>query len=188
VKIADFGLAGNVGLPAGLQAWTGTCQTLSHDVQSLQYRAPEVLMGGRCEQAPSAEFTTSTHCGMHAGYYGASVDLWSVGVILGEMATNNFFRGGRVGSGQNTLWDTTEWNQLVQIFQRVGTPTEKTWPGLSQLPDFPLNFPKFPPRPPGHWVDHKLQDEGLTLLRALLYPYPGHRITAHDALNADFFK
>lgn len=57
VKIADFGLARSFGLP--LKSYT-------HEVVTLWYRAPEVLLGSKV--------------------YSTGVDIWSVGCILFELA------------------------------------------------------------------------------------------------------
>ena len=57
VKIADFGLARSFGLP--LKSYT-------HEVVTLWYRAPEVLLGQKV--------------------YSTGVDIWSVGCIFFELA------------------------------------------------------------------------------------------------------
>ena len=56
IKIADFGLARSFGLP--LKSYT-------HEVVTLWYRAPDVLMGSK--------------------NYSTSVDIWSVGCIFAEI-------------------------------------------------------------------------------------------------------
>uniref|UniRef100_A0A914W345 cyclin-dependent kinase n=1 Tax=Plectus sambesii TaxID=2011161 RepID=A0A914W345_9BILA len=58
IKLADFGLARSFGVPS-------RCYT--HEVVTLWYRAPEVLLGAR--------------------YYSTGVDIWSLGCIFAEMAT-----------------------------------------------------------------------------------------------------
>jgi serine/threonine protein kinase len=57
VKIADFGLARSFGLPL---------KTYTHEVVTLWYRAPEVLLGSKV--------------------YSTAVDIWSIGCILFELA------------------------------------------------------------------------------------------------------
>lgn len=57
IKLADFGLARAFGLPIG---------TLTHEVVTLWYRAPEILLGQK--------------------EYSLPVDIWSVGCIFAEMA------------------------------------------------------------------------------------------------------
>nr|AAC06329.1 Cdc2 cyclin-dependent kinase [Pneumocystis carinii] len=58
LKLADFGLARAFGVP--LRGYT-------HEVVTLWYRAPEVLLGGR--------------------QYATALDIWSIGCIFAEMAT-----------------------------------------------------------------------------------------------------
>ena len=63
--MADFGLARAIGVPV---------QTLTHEVETLWYRAPEILLG--------------------TSRYSLPVDVWSVGCIFAEMVTNKpLFRG-----------------------------------------------------------------------------------------------
>jgi cyclin-dependent kinase 2 len=57
LRLADFGLARAFGLPI---------KTYTHEVVTLWYRAPEILLGGR--------------------QYSTPVDIWSVGCIFAEMA------------------------------------------------------------------------------------------------------
>jgi len=59
LKLADFGLARSFGIPV---------RSKSHEVVTLWYRAPDVLMG-------------STK-------YSASIDIWSTGCIFAEMVTS----------------------------------------------------------------------------------------------------
>ncbi|TKR62239.1 hypothetical protein L596_026227 [Steinernema carpocapsae] len=58
IKLADFGLARAIGVP--LRAYT-------HEVVTLWYRAPEILLGG--------------------DKYSMAVDVWSIGCIFAEMAS-----------------------------------------------------------------------------------------------------
>ncbi|XP_063177838.1 cyclin-dependent kinase 2-like, partial [Chroicocephalus ridibundus] len=57
IKLADFGLARAFGVPV---------RTYTHEVVTLWYRAPEILLG--CK------------------YYSTAVDIWSLGCIFAEMA------------------------------------------------------------------------------------------------------
>lgn len=56
IKLADFGLARAFGMPL---------RTYTHEVVTLWYRAPEILLGAR--------------------FYSTSVDVWSIGCIFAEM-------------------------------------------------------------------------------------------------------
>ena len=58
LKLADFGLARAIGIPV---------RTYTHEIVTLWYRAPEVLLGSK--------------------HYSTAVDMWSVGCIFAEMAT-----------------------------------------------------------------------------------------------------
>jgi cyclin-dependent kinase len=60
LKLADFGLARAFGVPL---------RNYTHEVVTLYYRAPEILLGAR--------------------QYSTGVDIWSVGCIFAEMCTRN---------------------------------------------------------------------------------------------------
>jgi cyclin-dependent kinase len=65
LKLADFGLARAFGIP--LRSYT-------HEVVTLWYRAPEVLLGSKL--------------------YSTTVDIWSIGCIFGEMVLKSaLFQG-----------------------------------------------------------------------------------------------
>ena len=57
IKIADFGLARTMGPPL---------KTYTHEVVTLWYRAPEVLLGSKI--------------------YSTAIDMWSIGAIFYELA------------------------------------------------------------------------------------------------------
>ncbi|KAF9888648.1 negative regulator of the PHO system [Aspergillus nanangensis] len=57
--------------------------------------------------------------------YNTSIDIWSVGCILAEM-----YMGRALFPGSNNE------DQLRRIFRIMGTPDERTWPGVSQLPEY----------------------------------------------------
>jgi serine/threonine protein kinase len=57
IKLADFGLARAFGVPI---------RTLTHEVLTLWYRAPEILLGQK--------------------EYSTPVDIWSIGCIFFELA------------------------------------------------------------------------------------------------------
>ena len=69
---------------------------------------------------------------MLGGPYDKSIDIWSVGCVFGEMAT-----------GQPLFCGDSEIGQLFKIFQKVGTPSNDTWPGVESLPGFSLRFPQW---------------------------------------------
>eukprot|EP00388_Colpodella_angusta_P014517 GDKJ01036299.1.p1 GENE.GDKJ01036299.1~~GDKJ01036299.1.p1 ORF type:complete len:315 (-),score=42.62 GDKJ01036299.1:49-993(-) len=91
VKLADFGLARMCRIPV---------RPYTHEVVTLWYRAPEILLG--------------------AGQYSAPIDMWSLGCIFAEMATgvalfqgdseiDTIFRIFRLlGTPNETIWPGLE--------------------------------------------------------------------------------
>lgn len=104
LKLADFGLARAFGIPL---------RTYTHEVVTLWYRAPEVLLGSR--------------------HYSTSIDMWSVGCIFAEMAMQ----------GHPLFPGDSEIDQIFRIFRLLGTPNEDVWPGVSSLPDYKSTFPQW---------------------------------------------
>ncbi|KAJ6629894.1 kinase-like domain-containing protein [Mycena sp. CBHHK59/15] len=104
LKLADFGLARAFGIPM---------RTYTHEVVTLWYRAPEVLLGSR--------------------HYSTGIDMWSVGCIFAEMAM----------AGQPLFPGDSEIDQIFKIFRILGTPDEERWPGVKALPDYKATFPQW---------------------------------------------
>eukprot|EP00798_Chlamydomonas_sp_ICE-L_P005037 gene5037-34824_t len=80
LKLADFGLARAFGIP--LRAYT-------HEVVTLWYRAPEILLGSKTYSTP--------------------VDIWSVGCIFAEMVNHKPFVSGEnifqiLGTPNDVVW------------------------------------------------------------------------------------
>nr|XP_020858129.1 cyclin-dependent kinase 3 isoform X5 [Phascolarctos cinereus] len=133
IKLADFGLARAFGVPL---------RTYTHEVVTLWYRAPEILLG--CK------------------FYSTAVDVWSIGCIFAEMVTRRALFPG-----------DSEIDQLFRIFRTLGTPSEATWPGVTQLPDYKGSFPKWT-RKSIEEIVPSLDPEGKDLLMVMLSPTPGH--------------
>ncbi|KAI7883445.1 Pkinase-domain-containing protein [Lichtheimia hyalospora FSU 10163] len=110
---------------------------------------------------------------MGSRQYSTSIDLWSAGCIFAEMAS------GRPLFPGNSIPD-----QLQRIFKVLGTPTDQTWPGVSQLPEYKRDFELFAPVPIETLLP-KLDSLGIDLLKQLLQYPPEKRITANDALNRE---
>ncbi|PAV65843.1 hypothetical protein WR25_13519 isoform B [Diploscapter pachys] len=103
IKLADFGLARNFGIPS---------RPYTHEVVTLWYRSPEILLGARC--------------------YTTSLDIWSLGCIIAEMA-----------SGAPYFAGDSEIDQIFKIFRILGTPNSRVWPDVERLPDYKNEFPKW---------------------------------------------
>ncbi|XP_071430056.1 cyclin-dependent kinase 3 isoform X2 [Pithys albifrons albifrons] len=108
-------------------------------------------------------------------YYSTPVDIWSIGCIFAEMVTRKALFPG-----------DSEIDQLFQIFRTLGTPTEVTWPGVTQLPDYKESFPRWPRKKMKDIVPN-LDREGRDLLMQLLLYDPSKRISAKAALNHQYF-
>ncbi|KDQ58137.1 hypothetical protein JAAARDRAFT_34955 [Jaapia argillacea MUCL 33604] len=104
LKLADFGLARAFGIPM---------RTYTHEVVTLWYRAPEVLLGSR--------------------YYSTAIDMWSVGCIFAEMA----LKGAPLFPGDSEI------DQIFKIFRILGTPNEEQWPDLRNMADYKPTFPQW---------------------------------------------
>ncbi|KAI5931477.1 Cyclin-dependent kinase 3 [Manis javanica] len=146
IKLADFGLARAFGVPL---------RTYTHQVVTLWYRAPEILLGSK--------------------FYSTAVDVWSIGCIFAEMVTCRALFPG-----------DSEIDQLFRIFRTLGTPSEATWPGVTQLPDYKGSFPKWTRKGMEEIVPN-LDPEGKDLLMKLLQYDPSRRISAKTALAHPYF-
>jgi len=111
--------------------------------------------------------------------YSVPVDMWGVGCILAEMAT-----GAPLFAGDSEI-DTA-----FKIFQKLGTPTETIWPGVSELPDFKPTFPKWSHK---GWANIRntlaqVGPQGMDLLDQLMRYNPRTRISARAALQHPYFN
>jgi serine/threonine protein kinase len=154
VKVADFGLARAFGIPI---------KTLTHEVLTLWYRAPEILLGQK--------------------EYSTPVDIWSIGCIFYEMAHRSII----IFILEPLFSGDSEIDQIFKIFQMHGTPTEKSWPGITKLPNFKMTFPQFSPKGLNSYCSN-LNDEGIDLLQKMIHFDPSRRISARAALNHQFFN
>ncbi|XP_012508436.1 PREDICTED: cyclin-dependent kinase 2 isoform X1 [Propithecus coquereli] len=173
IKLADFGLARAFGVPV---------RTYTHEVVTLWYRAPEILLG--CK------------------YYSTAVDIWSLGCIFAEMhlvctqhharCCGEHRRNGRhslcplcsylevaasQGGGMTAVSTPhpvtrralfpgdSEIDQLFRIFRTLGTPDEVVWPGVTSMPDYKPSFPKWA-RQDFSKVVPPLDEDGRSLLSA----------------------
>ncbi|KAK2709858.1 cyclin-dependent kinase 5-like [Artemia franciscana] len=128
----------------------------SAEVVTLWYRPPDVLFGAKL--------------------YTTSIDMWSAGCIFAELAN----------AGRPLFPGSDVDDQLKRIFKLLGTPTEETWPGHAQLPEY-KQFSMYPPAPSLSQVVPKLGPKGRDLLQRLLVCNPSHRISAEEAMQHSYF-
>jgi len=129
------------------------------EVVTMWYRSPELLL--------------------RFNEYATPVDIWSAGCIFAELVQ----KGKALFAGQ------TEINQLSEIFRIMGKPTEETWPGITNVPEFKvlklpetqgLNLRDF-------FCPSLIDDNGLDLLYKMLEYEPSRRITAKAAMKHPYF-
>lgn len=110
-------------------------------------------------------------------YQTTAIDIWSCACVIGELLSHRPLLPGQ-----------SEIQQINLIIEMFGTPTEKIWSGLNDLPALknfslrqqPYNNVKqtFP------W----LSAAGLRLLNFMFMYDPSKRATAEDCLRSSYFK
>lgn len=149
IKVADFGLARAFGVPV---------RVYTHEVVTLWYRAPEILLG--------------------ASKYSCPVDIWSIGCIFAEMANKRPLFQGDSEIDQlfrifRVLKTPTEdlWPGVSSLPDYKDTfPTWNSYNLPAQVKD-----------------DAKVNDHGMDLLAQMLIYDPSKRISAKAAIAHPYF-
>ncbi|OAL06049.1 Pkinase-domain-containing protein [Phaeosphaeriaceae sp. SRC1lsM3a] len=108
--------------------------------------------------------------------YNTSIDIWSAGCIMAEMYT-----------GRPLFPGTTNEDQVQKIFRLMGTPSERSWPGISQLPEYKGNFPVYATQDL-RLILPQVDQVGLNLLSSMLQLRPEMRVSAAVALQHPWFN
>lgn len=75
------------------------------------------------------------------------------------------------------------------MFQFLGTPNEKVWPGYNQLPAVQkIKFAEYPVSNVRERLGRRTSDLGIQLLQGMLTYDPKQRFTAEKALQSNYFK
>lgn len=112
-----------------------------------------------------------------AKHYTGAVDIWAVGIIFAELMLRTPYLPGR---------DDTD--QIDVTFKALGTPTEQTWPNVSNLPLY--DSLKVYPAPNRQELRNRFSaatEKALDLMVALTRLDPGKRCTLAEALTHELF-
>jgi len=109
--------------------------------------------------------------------YSTQIDIWGIGCIFGEMIT-----------GRPLFCGANDQDQLLKIFNVLGTPTRKDWPGMVDLPEYKRDsFPRKKAKGLAT-VLPRLDEKGLDLLSKMLIMDPLKRISALEAMRHPYFS
>ncbi|RZC92772.1 hypothetical protein C5167_029502 [Papaver somniferum] len=108
--------------------------------------------------------------------YGPAIDMWSVGCIFAELLL-----------GKPILPGKDRTMQLEMIFKLCGSPNEVNWPGVSKLPWYKNFKPKEPKESCLRETFRQYGRHAVELLDKMMTLDPSQRISAKDALDAEYF-
>jgi len=155
LKLADFGLARAFGIPV---------RSYTHEVVTLWYRAPDVLMGSK--------------------NYSTQVDIWSVGCIFAEMVNGRpLFPG---------ISENDQLMKIFKLLGTPSTKTWPGLQELPEYKEQVTGKkPIWPRYPHGQRLSktvRRLSKAGLDLLGQMLQFDPNKRISAEAAMLHPYFK
>lgn len=108
--------------------------------------------------------------------YNTSIDIWSAGCIMAEMFT-----------GRPLFPGTANEDQILRIFRIMGTPTERSWPNVSQLPEYKPTFNMYATQDLRQFLP-QIDPTGIDLLQRMLQLRPELRASAKECLAHPWFN
>ncbi|TKA27824.1 hypothetical protein B0A50_04925 [Salinomyces thailandicus] len=135
-------------------------QPMTYNTITIWYRPPELFF--------------------QAQHYGGAVDIWSCGCVFAELISRDvLFRA----------WPENEINMVKLICEKVGTPTEENWPGVSKLKGYVTPSEIVPIKTRDDWlaVFRSIGELGVDLLIKMLTLDPRVRLTAEGVLRHPFW-
>ncbi|XP_034488824.1 cyclin-dependent kinase 1-like [Drosophila innubila] len=149
IKVADFGLSCSFNIPM---------RVLTHEVVTLWYRPPEILLG--------------------SARYSCPVDIWSIGCILFEMATSK-----PLFQGDSEIGQLFRIFQILGTPNDDVWPGVSNLSGFNAtFPNWTCNFYNLMKDSPG------IIDAFIDLLPRMLTYNPSQRITAKEIIEHEFYK
>uniref|UniRef100_A0A3Q3XC29 cyclin-dependent kinase n=1 Tax=Mola mola TaxID=94237 RepID=A0A3Q3XC29_MOLML len=110
--------------------------------------------------------------------YSTAVDMWSVGCIFGELLTQKPLFPGK-----------SEIDQINKVFKDLGSPSEKIWPGYSELPAVKkMSFTEYPYNNLRKRFGTLLTNQGFDLMNRFLTYCPSQRILSEEGLKHEYFR
>lgn len=115
-----------------------------------------------------------------ATYYSGAVDIWSCGCVFAELIARDVFL---------RAWPESEMNMVRLICEKVGTPTEENWPGVSKLKGYVTPTEITPQRSRESWMAtfRTVGEQGVDMLVQMLQLDPRKRLSADGVLRHAFW-
>ncbi|XP_014785578.1 cyclin-dependent kinase 1 [Octopus bimaculoides] len=150
IKLADFGLARAFGIP---------CRAYTHEVVTLWYRAPEILLGYQ--------------------RYSTALDIWSIGCIFAEMVTKR-----PLFNGDSEIDQLFRIFRTLSTPNEESWPGVTNFPDYkASFPQWKVNNLETAVK-----TDVAMESAGLDLLQKMLTYDPHKRVAAKTAINHSYFN